>query len=346
MSDKGDAFANYLARHKQLVDDCVLAHAPAPLIRRDQTLDLDKYLYGPVVRFVSAGGKRIRPALCLLGAEAAGAEPSVALPAAAAVELFQAAVLVHDDIADQSTLRRGQPCMHLTEGVGIAINAGDAAWTAVTAAIVRNNTLSADVRVRVLDEIVAMEERTLEGQALDLGWARDNRWNLTASDYLEMARCKTAHYSAAVPLAVGAICGGGSNEQIEGLRRFGMHAGLAFQIQDDLLNLVGDAEAQGKDFRSDITEGKRTLVMVWALEHLDQDDKDRLVRILSSGTSDPTQLEEAIQIVKDVGALEHARHYAQRLIDIAKDELADLDIAKDAQTVLISMADFFIERTS
>ncbi len=346
MGSKGDAFANYLAQNKQLVEDCVLSYAPAPTVRRDQTLDLDRYLYGPIVRFVAAGGKRIRPALCLLGAEAVGADSSVALPAAAAVELFQAAALIHDDIADQSTMRRGQPCMHLTEGVGIAINAGDAALVAVTAALARNNSLGTGVRIRLLDEIITMEEHTLEGQALDLGWARDNCWDLTASDYLEMARCKTAYYSAAVPLATGAICGGGNVEQVEGLRRFGLRTGLAFQIQDDLLNLVGDAQKQGKDYRSDITEGKRTLVMVWALEHMDGDERDRLVQILSAGTTDPDQLEEAIRIVQDAGALDYAARYARHLIDSAKGELADLDIAEDARTVLISMADFFIERTS
>jgi geranylgeranyl diphosphate synthase type I len=346
VGNKGDAFANYLAQNKQLVEDCVLAYAPAPSIRRDQTLDLDRYLYGPVVRFVSAGGKRIRPALCLLGAEAVGADPSIALPAAAAVELFQAAALIHDDIADQGTLRRGQPCMHITEGVGLAINAGDAALISVTAAIARNNDFGTGTRIRLLDEIITMEERTLEGQALDLGWARDKCWNLTASDYLEMARCKTAYYSAAVPLAIGAICGGGSVEQVEGLRHFGLRTGLAFQIQDDLLNLVGNAQMQGKDYRSDITEGKRTLVMVWALEHLEGGKRDRLVQILSSGTTDPDELDEAVHIAQDAGAINHAMQYAKRLIKNAKQELADLDIAKDAQTVLISMADFFIERTS
>lgn len=347
MHGKGTAFAEYLSHNKQLIDEYVLAHTPMPTIRREQTLDLDRYLYGPVIRFVKAGGKRIRPALCLLGAEAVGASPTTGLPAAAAVELFQAAALIHDDIADQSTMRRGQPCMHQSEGIGIAINAGDSALVAVTAAILRSNSLSKNVRLQLLDEVVSMEERTLEGQALDLGWARDNRWDLSAYDYLEMARCKTAYYSAAVPLAMGAISGGGNVEQVEGLRRFGLRTGLAFQIQDDLLNLVGDAQAQGKDYRSDITEGKRTLVMVWAVEHmLDPQKKGKLVEILSSGTTDPEQLEAAVCLAREVGALEHAQSYAKTLVSKAKTDLSKIHIAEDTRRVLISMADFFIERTS
>ncbi|MDO4806699.1 MAG: polyprenyl synthetase family protein [Coriobacteriales bacterium] len=347
MNANGEAFATYLTNNKQLIDDYVLAHTPAPTIRRDQTLDLDRYLYGPVTRFVMAGGKRIRPALCLLGAEAVGADRTAGLPVAAAVELFQAAALIHDDIADQSTMRRGEPCVHKTHGVGIAINAGDAALVAVTTAIVRNHSLYKNVRLQLLDEVITMEEHTLEGQALDLGWARDNRWDLSAYDYLEMARCKTAYYSAAVPLAMGALSGGGNVEQVEGLRRFGLRTGLAFQIQDDLLNLVGDAEAQGKDYRSDITEGKRTLIMVWAVEHLlDQKKRTELVEILSSGTTDPEQLARAVDIAQEVGALEHAQSYAKTLINNAKTDLSKIHIAEEARRVLISMADFFIERTS
>lgn len=339
-----DAFVRYLSRHRDLIEDCVLARTPAPSRHLDQAIDLDRYYFGPIVRFVSAGGKLIRPALCLLGAEAVGADPSVALPCAAAVELFQAAALIHDDIADDSTMRRGEPCVHRREGTGLAINAGDGALVAASRAIVSAEGMSVQLRMRLLDELLRMEERTLEGQALDLGWSRDGRWDLTSSDYLVMARCKTAYYSCAVPLVLGTICGGGSAAQVEGLRRFGMRCGLAFQIQDDLLNLVGDAEAQGKDFRSDIAEGKRTLVMVRALELLDGARRAELVRILSAKTSDERLAARAVELAQESGALEYARSYAAELVKYAKDELPDLGIAEEAQAVLISMSDFFIQR--
>lgn len=345
MTDKGDAFVAYLSQHLQLINDSILARVPSPIHAEEQIRDLDGYLYGPVVRFVNAGGKRTRPALCLLGAEAVGASATKALSVAAAVELFQTAALIHDDIADQSTMRRGVPCLHVSDGVGLAINAGDAALVAVVNCILRDDSHTMQTRIRLLEEIVDMENRTLEGQALDIGWARDNRWDISVTDYLAMARCKTAYYSAATPLALGAICGGGQLSQVEGLRRFGLRTGLAFQIQDDLLNLVGDEKAQGKDYRSDISEGKRTLVMVWALEHLEEDDRDELVRILLTKTSNRTRIDRAVELAQKSGALDYARDYARTLVANANDELRGLDIAESSRAVLLSMSDFFIERT-
>jgi geranylgeranyl diphosphate synthase type I len=342
----GAAFVSYLEGHRQVIEEHVLANAPAAETRDAQFDDLERYLYGPAVRFVTAGGKRTRPALCLLGALAVGADESCAYSVAAAVELFQACALIHDDIADQSEMRRGQPCMHIQEGTGIAINAGDANLVAVTSSVLNDASLAQETRMRLLQEIVAMEDRTLEGQALDLGWARDERWDISPDDYLAMATRKTAYYSAAMPLAMGAICGGGTHEQVEGLRVFGMGCGLAFQIQDDLLNLIGDAQAQGKDYRSDITEGKRTLVMVWALEHLGASDRQELLGILSGKTTDESTLDRAVQLAESSGALAHAKDYAKSLIDSAKYELNGLPLEDEAREVLISMADFFVERTN
>lgn len=339
-------FSSYLAEHLPSIEACVLERTPSPIHASEQESDLNRYLYEPVSRFISAGGKRIRPALCLLGAEAVGADPETCHPVAAAVELFQAAALIHDDIADKSELRRGVPCMHITEGTGLAINAGDSALVAVTASVLRDERYDPAMRLRLLEEIVAMEEHTLEGQALDLGWARDGRWDISVEDYFAMARRKTAYYSAAVPLAMGAICGGGTNEQVEGLRSFGMDCGLAFQIQDDLLNLVGDAGKQGKDFRSDITEGKRTLVMVWALEHLDAPGREELVRILSSGTVDMADLSRAVELAEQAGAVDHARTFALELTERAKVELDRIGIAEEPRHVLRSMAEFFVSRAS
>ena len=125
-----------------------------------------------------------------------------------------------------------------------------------------------------------------------------------------------------------------------------MDCGLAFQIQDDLLNLVGDAGKQGKDFRSDITEGKRTLVMVWALEHLDAPEREELVRILSSGTVDMADLSRAVELAERAGAVDHARTFALELTERAKVELDRIGIAEEPRHVLRSMAEFFVSRAS
>ena len=229
--------------------------------------DMWRYLYGPLSEFSNNAGKRHRPLICMLACRAVGGDDQMARAAGAAIEHFHTAALIHDDIADESQLRRGKPCLHHQIGEGLAINAGDLALSLVTGTVLVDDSLSDAVKLRVLKELVDMTTRTIEGQALDIGWARDERFDITVEDYLTMAAHKTAFYSGGVPLAVGAIIGGGSEEQIETLRAYGMSTGLAFQIQDDLLNLVGTEEATRKDFRGDITEGKRTLVVVHALEH-------------------------------------------------------------------------------
>ena len=151
-------------------------------------------------------------------------------------------------------------------------------------------------------------------------------------------------YSSTVPLATGAICAGASDAQVGALRAFGMKAGLAFQLQDDLLNLVGDPARQGKDFRSDVTEGKRTLLAVWALTHLAEGPAAELRRILSSNTTDEAQLARAVELMDESGAIDHTRAYARRLADEAKSHLASADFLPEAGRTLLSMADFFVER--
>ena len=226
----------------------------------------------------------------------------------------------------------------------MAINVGDLGIVRTFAGVLEDESLDGTAKLRVLNEIAQMEQRTVEGQALDLGWARDGRWDITTGDYLTMAAHKTAFYSAASPLSIGAICGGGTDAQIEALSSFGMDAGLAFQLQDDLLNLVGDAEAQGKDFRSDITEGKRTMIVCWALEHLAGAEKDELLGILSSHATDASVLARAVELMEGAGAVDAVRDYAHDLARSAKASLKGVGLAGDARAVLESMADFFVER--
>lgn len=308
--------------------------------------DMWRYLYGPLSEFSNNAGKRHRPLICMLACRAVGGDDQMARAAGAAIEHFHTAALIHDDIADESQLRRGKPCLHHQIGEGLAINAGDLALSLVTGTVLVDDSLSDAVKLRVLKELVDMTTRTIEGQALDIGWARDERFDITVEDYLTMAAHKTAFYSGGVPLAVGAIIGGGSEEQIETLRAYGMSTGLAFQIQDDLLNLVGTEEATRKDFRGDITEGKRTLVVVHALEHTQGNAHDELIDILSSKETDPESLERAVQIMREAGSIDFARSYA---IKLAHDHQHDVEAVLPAtpmRELLVSMGDFFVSRLS
>ena len=306
--------------------------------------DMMRYLYTPLSNYTENGGKRHRPLICILACQAVGGEPEQAYVAAAAIEHFHTAALIHDDIADESELRRGMPCMHIALGEGLAINAGDLALSLLTSMVLGDATMSDSTKLRVLGEFVNMAARTVEGQALDIGWAREGRFDITLDDYLTMASHKTAFYSGGVPLAVGAIVGGGSEEQIEALRTYGMNTGLAFQIHDDLLNLIGGKEKVAKDFRSDITEGKRTIIAVHALANTQGALHDELLSLLASKATDPAQLERAVQIMGEAGSLEFARTYATDLVHEHQQIIKDALPSSIYRDLLLSMGDFFVSR--
>ncbi len=334
------------------VEECLDRFAPITgrivnaYLPRGTHADMDRYLYDPLYRYSQNGGKRHRPVITFAAARAVGGDVAKAASAAAAIEHFHSAALIHDDIADDGELRRGEPCMHLTEGLPVALNVGDLALSLVNGTVVADPNLDDHTKVRVITELVNMTQRTVEGQAMDLGWARDGRYDITEQDYFVMATHKTAHYSGAVPLAVGAIIGGGTEAQIEGLRNYGLDTGLAFQIQDDLLNLIGAEESTKKDFRSDITEGKRTLVAVHALNNVPPDFRRYLIEVLSSHEKDPEVLAKVVRIFEQAGSIDYARTYAENLTKIAKNRLLEVLPASDARDLLLSMADWFVNRLS
>lgn len=332
-------FEDYLKCYADPVGELINSYIP-----RGSHGDMDQYLYAPLYHYSENAGKRHRPLICYAACLAVGGDPDCATTSAAAIEHFHSAALIHDDIADEAELRRGEPCLHLTEGLGLAINMGDLALSMVNGPVVSDPLLDDATKVRVIRELIAMTCRTVEGQALDLGWARDGRYDITPEDYLTMAIHKTAHYSGAVPLAVGAIVGGAADEQVEALRSYGLDTGLAFQIQDDLLNLVGTDEAKKKDFRSDITEGKRTLVVVHALQNAAPAARERLIEILSAKERDPEVLAEAVAIMEEAGSIEYARAYAEDLSQNAKGRLEAALEPSRWRDLLVSMADWFVNR--
>ncbi len=336
-NDAPESFEEYLARFAEQVGEQINAFIP-----RGSHPDMNRYLYDPLFAYSQNGGKRHRPLISFAACMAVGGDVSRALSAAAAIEHFHTAALIHDDIADEAELRRGEPCVHLTEGLGLAINMGDLALSLVNGTVVNDDSLDDATKVRVIGELTDMTRHTIEGQALDIGWARDGRYDITPDDYLVMATHKTAFYSGAVPLAVGAIIGGGTEDEIEALRSYGFDTGLAFQIQDDLLNLIGAEESTKKDFRNDITEGKRTLVVVHALQNSDK--RDRLIEILSSKEKDPAVLEEAVSIMQESGSLDYARDYAEKLTTEAKARLIERVAPSTPRDLLVSMADWFVNR--
>jgi geranylgeranyl diphosphate synthase type II len=225
-----------------------------------------QWLYGPMREYPSRPGKALRPALCLSAGRAFGADSSDVMGIAVAIELLHNAFLVHDDVADGSEMRRGRPTLAATHGMATALNAGDG-LAIVSSQVLRRATrrLDRDLADLVWGEFDTMAMRTLEGQATELGWQFDNVEDLGPEDYLNLVMLKTCWYTTIHPLRVGAIVGSHGKAELVPMARFGFHFGAAFQIRDDLLNLVGDERTYGKETLGDLYEGKRTLPLVHLL---------------------------------------------------------------------------------
>ncbi|MCQ8904866.1 MAG: short chain isoprenyl diphosphate synthase IdsA [Methanothermobacter sp.] len=285
---------------------------------------------------ITAGGKKIRPSLALLSAEAVGGEPEDAAGVAAAIELIHTFSLIHDDIMDDDEIRRGEPAVHVLWGEPMAILAGDVLFSKAFEAVIRNGDSERvkDALAVVVDSCV----KICEGQALDMGF--EERLDVTEDEYMEMIYKKTAALIAAATKA-GAIMGGGSPQEISALEDYGRFIGLAFQIHDDYLDVVSDEESLGKPVGSDIAEGKMTLMVVKALERASDEDRERLISILGSG--DDKLVAEAIDIFERYGATEYAHGVALDHVRMAKERLEVLE-ESDAREALAMIADFVLER--
>ena len=181
------------------------------------------------------------------------------------------AFLVHDDIEDGSDSRRGAATMHRRVGIPIAVNTGDA-MNALAMRFFRKSVeqLGPAAALRILDEVDHMLLQSLEGQATELGWVRDNDLTVGTDEYLRLVLKKTAWYSFIHPMRIGALVANADDQNLDRFDRFGFLLGVAFQITDDVLNLVGDVGRYGKEIDGDLWEGKRTIVLTHALGHADQ----------------------------------------------------------------------------
>ncbi|HZK76522.1 MAG TPA: polyprenyl synthetase family protein [Candidatus Kapabacteria bacterium] len=276
-------------------------------------------LYDPVRAALSSGGKRIRPMLTALSAGQAG--EAEWLPAAAAVELLHAFTLVHDDIMDNAETRRGRPSLHIAFGMNAAILSGDVIVALATAALARAPNAG-----EMLAEFSAGFRAVCEGQALDKDF--EERDDVSMEEYLTMIELKTARIFE-LAAALGAMANGGTNLEI--LRRFAREIGIAFQLQDDLLDLTG-GESFGKTIGGDILEGKRTTLFVLAMKSYDKcGDADRtlLDRIRERGaTTDDIPL--ARSLFEKLGVLEETACMAAMHTENAERQLEYLpDLQRD-----------------
>jgi geranylgeranyl diphosphate synthase type II len=267
-------------------------------------------LYDLILDYPLRGGKALRPALSIATCLGLGGHLEAVLPTAATLELYHNAFLIHDDIEDESWTRRGKPTLHIDHGIPIAVNVGDAMLSLSLQPLLDNvERVGLGPALRILRAVAHMTRRTVEGQALELDWVRNNTWQLDDADYLKMVELKTSWYSFITPLQVGAVAAGAATEQLEPLEALGRHLGAAFQITDDLLNLRADPEDYGKEIGGDLWEGKRTLMLLHAMRNATTEDQEHAVQILAKrrpSADDELKLDDLLSRLCEHGDLSQA----------------------------------------
>jgi geranylgeranyl diphosphate synthase type II len=301
-----------LDRFRGVIDGAMRAYLPDKEPRR--------YLYDLVSSYPHRAGKGLRPALCIASCLAHGGALHRVTRAAVSIELFHNAFLVHDDIEDGSEYRRGLPTLHTEHGLPIAINVGDALNVMSIRPLMDSlGVLGAVLTWQVFDEIEHMVRESVEGQAMELGWVRDNLCDLNESDYLRMTLKKTCWYTCIHPIRIGAVIGSDGTVGAARFDRFGYYLGAAFQIQDDLLNLVGEEHRYGKEVLGDIWEGKRTIMLIHLLQHAEWADRQQLEEFLAAPRAerDDSGVRWVFGRMTEYGSLQFGRSCAAHLAGAA-----------------------------
>ena len=295
------------------------------------------------IYLTKAGGKMLRPSLSLITAEAVGGQKESALKAGSAIELIHTFSLIHDDIMDQDDMRRGMPSVHKVWGDDVAILAGDTLFSKAFETIINSNQeLASPAQINhALSTVADACVKICEGQALDMGF--EDRFDVTEEEYMEMIFKKTGALIAAAT-KVGAIMGGASDEVIDAMYEYGRLIGLAFQIQDDYLDIASDEETLGKPIGSDIGKGKMTIIAINGLASAGE-DSEKLLEILKDTDNSQEDIDLAIEILTKCGAIDYARNLALDSVSQAKEVLEILPDSSSKQ-VLADIADFVLERKS
>lgn len=334
-----------MKRVKSRVDDLILGQLlPKSIGIREVDL-----LYSMMRDYPSRQAKGMRPFLCVTSCKAAGGTEDEALLTAACIELFQNWILIHDDIEDGSELRRGEPSLHRKYSEALALNAGDALHARTWEALLRNKaTLGPEKTIAVMGEFSKMVNETTEGQHMELGWVESKRWDLGEKDYYEMCTKKTSWYTIGSPCRLGAIIAGANQSVLDDLGEFGFSLGVAFQIQDDALNLVGDQKKYGKAKSDDILEGKRTLILLHLLERASKSERGKIIAVMNKPREAKTTADVSyvLSLIDRYDAVGFARKRAAELLKEALETLKGIKWAGDGDSagMLASFARFAVER--
>lgn len=309
-----------------------------------------RHLYDLIGEYPRRGGRMFRSCLCLASARAFGASLDDALPSAVALELLHNAFLIHDDIEDESVLRRGAPTLNAKHGNALALNAGDGLVMLAMDALRDNfRRLGPEIAGLVFDEAQRMVKMTVEGQAMDIGVRQEGRLNFGLHEYFDIILKKTCWYTTLAPIRIGALIGGGRALDERRFFRFAFYLGGVFQIVDDVMNIGSTLEAYGKEIAGDLYEGKPTLMLSYLMQQADAAARMRLTRFFAS-TRARRGADETAWVQRQLiehGCVERARSVARGLAADAEAEFEacffDAAASRDRRFIQ-SLPSYMLER--
>jgi geranylgeranyl diphosphate synthase type I len=308
---------------------------------------MNKGITDPFWDYMDRGGKRWRPALFLLIYEAFGKNPDDALDFSVIPEFIHNSTIIHDDIEDMSKERRNKPALHLIFGEDITINLGDFLYFLPFLVIHKKKKSFDNEKIIKAYEICLQEMlRVASGQATDISWHKGwgNADNISEEEYLQMCVNKTGCL-ARMAGRLATMLAGRDDDEVEFVGKFTETIGVAFQIQDDILNIVGEDFTAGKGGAGeDITEGKRSLLVIHALQEANEKDRKRLLEILDMHTFDQKLRDEAIEILKKYRVVEYSKEKAKKMVQDAWNGIDKILPESDAKDKLKAFAYYLIER--
>ncbi len=298
-------------------------------------------LYEPIEYSMSLGGKRIRPIMCLAACSLFTDDYKKALPAALAIEMFHNFTLLHDDVMDNANLRRNQPTVHAKYGQNTAILSGDQMLIEAYKLLTQTDSPMFSL---VMNTFNTTATEVCEGQQYDMDF--EQRTDVTINEYLEMIRLKTAVLLAGAT-KIGALIGGGGNKEVQALYDFSIYIGLAFQLQDDLLDTFGDEKTFGKEIGGDIMENKKTYLLISALQNADNEQRGELLKWLNKDRSMIIR-EEKVAAVRAIfeatGAHQATESKIEELHANAISTLREMDISAQGKRFFLDFADTLLKR--
>ena len=299
-----------------------------------------KKLYDAAGHLIIHGGKRLRPYMVIRSCQIVGGKSSNAINAASAVEMVHNFSLVHDDIMDNDEMRHGVPTVHKKYGMPIAILAGDVLFSKAFQ-IISDSKLSDNATTQLVSRLAKACVDICEGQLLDVKMAEERKIP-TQKDYITMIGKKTAALFD-VSCAMGAICASNKAKDVSNLSTFGRNLGIAFQITDDLIGVMGDPKITKKPVGNDLREGKKSLPILMAIKLAKGNDKKIILKAFGNSKIARKDLNKAVDVIRSLGIEENVRKQALKYAEKAEKSLAKY--SGSAKAELITLLDFVVKRS-